>query len=745
MTFFLSQEGLPKGRVGANLGAPSTLFEGLGAAFNKAALENDANLRARRETISEREAVARRAAGILGVDRIKPMVEEYNRKAESIGARSKMVDVTSDAAGMISSLGPNGFQQVLDAAREDAKANPNAWKGIDLTDEGIDARVNERLQAEHRDYEGILRAMPAGRGAAEFIGGMAGATFDVRNAPFLMLGGGGGSLLRVFAREAMLNVAAEATFLPSQFEMADRLNIENPNVFEHLATAALAGGVLGVGVEALARGFRYYAGMPTVAPDVPDAGFYENAVIAAGDALTVGDDPVAAAGSIVDIAPPARVPVNPLITDEDFAAAGMFQASQKEEAPAVTQPSPIEAAPDLGKLLDDTQAALDEAKKADNRFKKPLTEWIKRTDNKLDPAGPLAQELKARGITGKTAPGLFKKGGRGDLDNLVASELDNEMPGIIDATGTKYGSDYLDTNGLLEVLVRDAQGDSSWLRSRGEVARLEKQMTDIETAMQRQTAGSNFVAKRKTEDGLFIDPKNYGFDGIDPGEQISAEFDRWAAERGYDQALTPEEIRSIKAELQTRGGDAEYLVERAFERQLDYLDEPAPRTTETPESPRGRDGEPGRPVASEAGGGSTGAEGDRPAVATERTDAGDQYLFDGITPIAERQRLEAEQVKRLGGKPRGPDSEIGGLFDSFDKVRTDLFDDLASPQATALRDGMIAEMRSAIDAGGDVKLSMRADDGKEITSLQGLLDEIDDMRAMASEADACRLGGVVEE
>jgi predicted ABC-type ATPase len=62
------------------------------------------------------------------------------------------------------------------------------------------------------------------------------------------------------------------------------------------------------------------------------------------------------------------------------------------------------------------------------------------------------------------------------------------------------------------------------------------------------------------------------------------------------------------------------------------------------------------------------------ATMSEPTQAGEQTLIPGVAPITQADRLQARADAPLKARPRGSDSEIGGLFDPFDKVRSDLFD-----------------------------------------------------------------------
>jgi hypothetical protein len=562
VTFLLTKDTADGYKVGPSR-AITSYSGGIGASFQKAALENNANFRLQRETIARRDEVARTAARALGQGPMRRLVDEQNAKAKAMGLNSKIIEPSNDPAEMAYALGPNGSKAILDLARQEVANNPSAFRGIDFTEEGIDKFVAEKLQAEHQDAVDALEMMPSGRFSAELIGSMAGMTADVKNAPFLFLGGGSGSILKVFAREAMLNATAEAAFIPDQFKMADVLDIPEPDVLNNLLLAAGAGGALGVGFEVLGRGFRYALTMgrkPT--PVGADPMTFEAAVGEAETALMQGDDPLAAAVKVLD-----TTPREPLIPDTP------------PGVPVVTTrtiPDDIAAA----------QEALGMARAADVKDSRPLSALIKRTappnkrqvakaaregrtlrtrtDLRIDPNGPLGQELKARGVNAKTSPGIWKTGGRGDLDNLVAREMEDEFPGIMEATGTPYDATYLDYNGFRELLIRDAQGDSSWLRSRADVMRAESDALDAENP-------NRAVAEMgPQDDGAFINLDEMAFGG-DVESGVGRAVDGFLERKGVT-GLSPDEVAAIKAKLTRDGGDVGYEIERAFER--DMFDSP---------------------------------------------------------------------------------------------------------------------------------------------------------------------------
>ena len=267
MTFFLNgPETPPKIKANAPQEDLPTWGEGLMAAGSSAQLENDSNFVAARRRIGVRDDMARDVVPRLGMDQIRPIIEERNAKAIEQGMPSQVVEIPDTVEEAVALLGPNFASKAIEMARSAAEADPDAWADIDLSDEAIETQTNERLRAEYEDAQQILEMMPGGRAAAEFVGGMGGITADVKNLPFLALGGGGGSIARVMGREAAINMGAEAAFLPSQFEMAERLGIPDPSVASQLAMAAGAGAILGGGVAAAQRGWSYYKGRNQTKP-----------------------------------------------------------------------------------------------------------------------------------------------------------------------------------------------------------------------------------------------------------------------------------------------------------------------------------------------------------------------------------------------------------------------------------------------------------------------------------------------
>lgn len=281
MTFFLNEIQGPIEIEARGIGAPPPSFwGGVGAAFQKESLEANNNFRLGRETIRQRDDLAVEAARFMGAERVQPMVDALNERARAAGMPERQMP--DDLADLPSVFGPNFSEALIEEARNDPD-----WQGPDISDEALEKRVNERLQKERKDAEDTLNAMGGGRFAAEIFGGLGSAIADIRNLPFLIAGGGSGSIARVMGREAMLNVAAETATLPDRFDMAKRLDIPEPDVAMTLAYAAAGGALFGGAVEGLARGITYWRGTRT-GPKVEDVPSYEQQmnIDVAEDALT---------------------------------------------------------------------------------------------------------------------------------------------------------------------------------------------------------------------------------------------------------------------------------------------------------------------------------------------------------------------------------------------------------------------------------------------------------------------------
>lgn len=255
MTFFI-----PRGGPAEPLQGPDIMPEryAFGAAFNKAWQASDKASQRQRQIGAEEERIAELAAQ-------KMAMPEW--RSEWGNATGKM----------------------LDRAREDAKVNPEKWKDVDLTREGMEARVTENRAAELRDAQTLI-STSANPVLSEIIGGLGAEIVDPVNVAMMPFGLGSGSLLRIAASEAALGAVGEATQLPARFRVAEELDQPAPSVIGSLAEGAVAGAVLGTAVDGITRGLRYWRNR-NVIPETADPFTAEEAIRTVEDALSAGEAP----------------------------------------------------------------------------------------------------------------------------------------------------------------------------------------------------------------------------------------------------------------------------------------------------------------------------------------------------------------------------------------------------------------------------------------------------------------------
>lgn len=317
MTFFLESRTapptIPVDNSRVDLESSASTWATMGAAITSAQLENDANFVARRRYLSEKASRTWEAANRIGIDAISDRAREQGIPEPAISAFSAMMARRPDR------MHPQLEAIVQDMAGTAARENPEAWVDNDMSEEALQTATNERLRGEYEDAQAILDMMPGGQLATKLIGGMVGMTADIKNIPFLLAGGGGGSIARVIGREAFLNMSAEAAFMPAQFEMAERLDIPDPDIPTQLALAAIAGGVIGGVTEAGVRGVTYWRGRNRIAAETPLAEI--EAVDAIEDILTADrGNPFEAVDQVLDALPPR--PVEPSVRFEGAGAVG---------------------------------------------------------------------------------------------------------------------------------------------------------------------------------------------------------------------------------------------------------------------------------------------------------------------------------------------------------------------------------------------------------------------------------------
>lgn len=302
MTYFLDDAPIPFKPRGNDL-APSTWTEGLAASTSQMMRDTNASWQREREVRNERFTTAEPIARRVGIEALNERYERDGPGFDHLRPAPKTVDEFFSMLPM-----DEASEIALTLGRELAEADPKAWADLDLSDDGIEERVTKRRIAEDAEEAAILDMMPNGRASAEFIGGMAGMIADVRQIPFLVVGGGGGSILKIMGREAALNMAAEGVTLPSRFDTAKELGKSDPSIIQTLGMAAAGGAIIGGAVGALGRAVSYYQGRSKT-PRIPGVSraMSDSIVSAAEDALSRGEDPVKAVAEAIK-----ALPVEPL-------------------------------------------------------------------------------------------------------------------------------------------------------------------------------------------------------------------------------------------------------------------------------------------------------------------------------------------------------------------------------------------------------------------------------------------------
>lgn len=738
MTYFLQSSDAPKIKAQNPQSDLSSWFGGLGAAFTKSAMENDANFTAARKQRDVQFEMAQQAAPRVGIQALNDWYTETGAGYDHIRPAPQTTDE------FFAMHGNEAYRMVLDVARQQADADPAKWADMDLSDAAVEKQVNERLRTEYEDAQLTLDMMSGGRGAAEFLGGLGGITADIKNLPFLLIGGGSGSIMRVLGREAAINVAAEATFLPSQFDMAERLNIPDPDIRTQLAMAAVGGAVFGGLMEGGARAITYWKGRNVIQP-VPgySMGTSDAMVTAAENAIAAGENPLQAVQqALKDTRPQPYILENPINPDRP-------PLITTERLPPIDgqepQPLPNET------IISQAETAIDNAEKQfeadfpEMRFKYPLGRVIQklggvkasviRDGEKV--RTPLAEELANMGVTTRTHPFIFSQKGMADLDNIPA----NEHLGLSEVLPVDPLTGYFSREGLLQALGRELSGNGKTPMS-GEILARRSEIDSIG-----RTPSEDFIAGKQADDGWFVDLNKYHFDQdqLAANEQIARDFHAFLDEKYAGTTFTDAEKAEMVAELQRSGGDAEFLVERVMERELDYAALPPQEaqdygdipffgnepTAQTPVGTGVRTGERSVADAQAEGSGAAGvadASGQTRIPGTDRIDTG----------LSQRQASEIaarQQQSRMGRldqtRVENDDTTL------FGGAQSDLFSDPTSKEARALQDSIALSIRDEIAADADANIKVDMGDGKGERSISSVLDELDDLQDFAEIISLC--------
>jgi hypothetical protein len=578
--------------------------------------------------------------------------------------------------------------------------------------------VLRQINEEYLDAAANVQMGPRGSGVAAFAGRLPVAATDPTSLALMPLGGGGGSLLRVVAAEAALGAAGEAMILPRMYDVADQIDaVQDPDPVSQIAMGAVFGGAIGGGMHALGRGVSYLRlrNQNIPAPLMAPNHVAEQVIANAEEALATSR------------------------TDFDPFEGVSFEPRQQEA------PAPEASAEDAAAAAAARRQAEAEARREYGSLTRPILTTLRRAGIQIDPTSPVADELRALGVTSRSAPGFYSRtNGTGALDNLVASEFP-ELEGLV-RVGDMDG--YFDLQDLLDALGEEVGGNPRLPMALRDVEAARAAEIDIERLA--EGLGARLIdAPDRAEtlamrEAYFPTPDQdrvaEGFLTDDELGSMLTRFER--AQRSLGEArdlfgidLSPEELDYAAGRLAETGGYVEDAIYDAIVRSERDLEAPNARGQESAEGgatplpedafPTGRAGDAaGSPQGTAPQDGGAGG-------AVERTAAGEQRLIPGVEPVSQRQRLEAAQNAPMRGGDAPADM---GLFDSGARLQRDMFDDPASPTATEFMDRLEAEFRA-----DEAMMSMTMEDG--MPSPRDLLDQIEADRRHQSAIEQCRIGG----
>lgn len=718
MTFFLGKTVDMPAR-GPDV-APPTNGAGVGAAFTTYFREIDMFNGATARTNMEKIDLAKPAGERIGIEKLNQWYTENDAGYDHLRPPPTSVD------DFIEMHGNAGTDIILDMAREAAKQDPEAWKDVDLSQEGIDARVTEGLKAsDAADARDLALSPNPIRNS--LVGSLLAGVADPVNLAALPFGLGGGSLLRIMGREALINGAIEGIQQPTRARTAERLGREGPGFVESVAQGAIFGAAFGGIVDGIPRAVRaltYYREMkkvqldPTMRPETQEA-----AIQGAEAAIVRGDDPLKATRRAVLSEPsPARAP---LILDESLRVTPEPTAL----APDPITSEPLPPTPGIQSTTDQVVAVGKSGIAKANKTTKEVLGWLKKAGG-VEPTGWLGAELKARGLNHKTMPGLFKKGGRTEIDNIVADELDQTIPGISYRAGRDGTGNYIDRDGLLRVLDEELAPP-----------RPQKAYDPRTSYADLDPEDRGFMVDLNARQ--FAEPDNWR-------ETLAADIDAHLQSTGYP--VTSEEIAEIKAIAASRGGDVDDLVYSVLARDNDEAEAATIRTMRGEaygrEVPWG-DEAGMAPGSVGPGGGLAGesqvAPGNAPEAGavgqpfpTERTAIGDQAVIPGTRRVDDYQKhvakaqAEARAIQskmRSGRSQERVEDDAGGLFGG---AQRDMFSDPADPKSKPTQVAMMEDLRDSVTTE-----DFMVDVGNGPVPASSLLKELDDDLDFEDILNAC--------
>jgi hypothetical protein len=473
----------------------------LGAAYDQMRLVDNSNAAA----AALEDAYATRSREIkeaTGIDLGNPVYEQATNIGETEVQRLARGEVGADPMAPGNRI-PRSREEYARKLLELEKQFPDK---ADVIKAGMPVEADAKALARQAD-ERLAELMASNPSwdsyAASFIGG-AGAGFrDPLVLSTLVVGGGpgaartiGGRIVTVALKEALLNGATAAAAQPFVQDWRRQAGLDNgfDQAAQNVLFSAGFGGAFGAAgagigelVSGLGRRAQVLDQVAKLAAERPE--------LADVARRALSGDTSAATTMLRDIRDVLPADVRGAIDalDELEAREGQRQAeiahltaqrheelaSRAERAEQMRQLPDLviedtprvnrlvrELAPSPGSITDRTGilgekpdfaasvADLRSGARAGEAGRRPVTALLKRLGG-VDPSSPIADELRAIGITSRNSPGLFDRSGRRALDNVPVDELPQELRPF---AGADDGNGYVREQAFVDGLAAELEG-----------------------------------------------------------------------------------------------------------------------------------------------------------------------------------------------------------------------------------------------------------------------------------------------
>lgn len=300
--------------------------------------------------------------------------------------------------------------------------------------------------------------------------------------------------------------------------------------------------------------------------------------------------------------------------------------------------------------------------------KKPLTNRVQTEIGRIDPTGPVGQELISQGVTPSTAPQLFSRDGLNDLDNIPASEQTD----IANLVGLEDDGIYLNRNGLIDAIVDEFRGLPAKLGRQQEVqAEYEAYEADL-AEIEQGYSGEISLPLPADVPSWRVPARDQDIStGVERFDMIQSMVRGFEGSIGEGISFSPQERQMMVSYLDENGGPVEAAVERVILGDISYAKtgtEPTGSTARQVSRADQRDIErPEDTPGAEGQGPESPETGERARTGTtengrvDLTPEGEQTVIPGAQKITDKQQAERKQqtAKRGGDAP----TPKGGLFD----------------------------------------------------------------------------------